>query len=237
MPLERLDRLIAVGANVSRANAQRLISSGAVLVDGVKPRSGSEKADIDVNIIAVNGREIFVKQNLYLMMNKPLGYVCSTSDPQKTVLELVPKALLRKGLFPAGRLDKYSEGMLIITDDGDFAHRMLSPKKHLPKTYEVEADGCVSDEGLAKAFETGISIGKGQRTSPAELEVTSQTTARVTIYEGMYHQIRRMFDKFGLNVIKLKRIRIGGLWLDETLKAGECRELSKKEVDSIFQIS
>ena len=237
MPLERLDKLIAMGTGLSRSEAQQLIASGAVLLDGVRVSSGKEKADIALNSIAVNGKELNVKRNIYIMMNKPVGYVCSTDDPQKTVLELVPKELFRKGLFPAGRLDKYSEGMLIITDDGDFSHRMLSPRKKLPKTYEVEVDSPLTDPKIAEAFSIGIPIEKGKKTSPAKLEITSPTSAEVTIYEGMYHQIRRMFDRFRINVVKLKRIKIGGLLLDETLEAGKCREITKKELDKIFLIN
>ncbi len=176
MPLERIDKLISLGLGVSRKDAQKLISSGAVLLDERKAASGKIKADPAHSVIKVNGQELNPKEYVYLIMNKPAGYICSTSDPQKTVMSLIPKELFRRGLFPAGRLDKYSEGMLIITDDGDFAHRILSPKHHLPKTYEVSVDRPVINGELIETFAGGVDIGKGQRSSPAVLKPLSETS-------------------------------------------------------------
>lgn len=191
----RLDRLLATAKGFSRADAKRLLAGGAVTVDGRIVRSGSEKADPDRHTVLLKGEPILFKTHLYILMNKPLGVVSSTDDPvSKTVLDLLGPALRHRGLFPAGRLDKYTEGMLIITDDGDFAHRILAPKKHLPKVYEFELDAPVVNTALVEKFSQGVYLGGGKYSSPAILEPLSESAGRVTIFEGIYHQVRRMFE-------------------------------------------
>ncbi|MEG2144900.1 MAG: pseudouridine synthase, partial [Oscillospiraceae bacterium] len=143
--------------------------------------------------------------------------------------DILPPTLKRRGLFPAGRLDKYSHGMMIITDDGVFAHRMLSPATHVPKKYYIVADAPMVNENLKKEFSKGVYLGEGKYSSPSELIIIDEFSAYVTIHEGIYHQVRRMFSHFGGEVTELKRIKIGGLDLDESLKDGESRVLTLKE--------
>lgn len=232
----RLDKLLSSAKGFSRTDAKRLLAGGAVSVDGKVIKSGSEKADPDRQTVLLNGEPIIFKAHLYILMNKPLGVVSSTDDPtSKTVLELLPPQLQRRGLFPAGRLDKYTEGMMIITDDGDFAHRIVAPKKHLPKVYEFELDAPILNEALIEKFLRGVYLGGEKYSSPAILEPFSETAGRVTIFEGIYHQVRRMFDQNGGKVIRLKRIRIGGLSLDPTLPSGDSRLLFPEELEKLFQ--
>jgi 16S rRNA pseudouridine516 synthase len=234
MALMRLDRLIASQLNLSRTDAARLLSSGAVTVDGLPARRGGERVDPQSQKIAINGRRLVWRRHLYILMNKPQGVVCSTRDPDsKTVLDLLSPELARRGLFPAGRLDKYSEGMLIITDDGALAHRMLSPKSRIPKVYEVTVDRPVVGPALIEIFSRGVDLGGGDVCSPAILEPLSPTDARVTIFEGIYHQIRRMFARQGAAVTRLVRVQIGLLPLDPALPSGGARLMTDCEVKKL----
>lgn len=233
----RLDKLLSHAAGLSRSDAKRKLSSGSVTVDGVAARNGSQKADPERQRVLLDGKPIHYQEHLYLLMNKPLGVVSSTDDPDsRTVLDLVPAPLVRRGLFPAGRLDKYSTGMLILTDDGEFAHCLVAPKKHLPKVYEVSLDAPVLTDALVREFAKGVYLGGGERSSPALLEPLSEQSARVTIYEGIYHQVRRMFDQNGAKVLSLRRVRIGGLPLDPALPEGGCRELLPAELKALFAV-
>jgi len=227
----RLDKLLAEGLGLSRADAKRLLASGAVTVEGTPVRSAAEKADPEAQRVCANGRRVELRGNVFLMMNKPLGVVSATRDAAaRTALDLVPEPLRRKGLFPAGRLDKYSEGMLLLTDDGDFAHRLLSPRSRLPKVYEVWLDAPVADAALAEVFRAGAYLGGGESASPAILEPIAPDHARVTIFEGIYHEVRRMFDQNGAHVTRLVRVQIGGLPLDPALAPGQVRELTQEEL-------
>ena len=232
----RLDKLLSAAKGLSRAEAKRLLAGGSVTVDGKVVKSGSEKADTERQAVLLKGETLAFEPHAYILMNKPLGVVSSTDDPEsQTVLELLEPALRRRGLFPAGRLDKYTEGMLIITDDGDFAHRLLAPKKHLPKVYEFALDAPILNAALVEKFARGVYLGGGKYSSPAILEPLSETAGRVTIFEGIYHQVRRMFDQNGGRVVALKRVRIGGLPLDPALKPGESRLLFAEELDNLFR--
>ncbi len=235
MAIIRLDKLLSTAKGLSRTDAKRLLAGGGVTVDGKTVRSGSDKADTAYQTVLVNGEPVAFKKQLYILMNKPLGVVSSTDDPvSRTVLDLLPPELQRKGLFPAGRLDKYTEGMLLITDDGDFAHRILAPKKHLPKVYEFMLDAPIVNAELVEKFSQGVYLGGGRYSSAALLEPFSETSGRVTIFEGIYHQVRRMFDQNGGKVIGLKRVRIGGLTLDPALPSGESRLLFAEELEKLF---
>lgn len=178
------------------------------------------------------------QRHVYLMMNKPAGVVSASRDSrEKTVVDLVPPVLSRRDLFPAGRLDRDTTGLLILTDDGELAHRMLSPKKHVYKLYEASVDGPVGAEEIEK-FAAGVALEDGTVCLPAGLTVVKQGTAwetLVEIREGKFHQVKKMFLAVGRRVLRLKRVRIGGLELDKTLKEGECRELTKEELALIFQ--
>ncbi len=228
----RLDKLLSKSLGLTRSEAKRLLSRGEVTVNGRTARSGSEIVEPGAGEVRVGGRPVLFSEHVYLLVNKPLGVVSATEDPRcKTVLDLVPRELFRKGLFPVGRLDKYSEGMMILSDDGAFAHRVLSPRSHLPKTYEVTVDAPVVDGRLAEAFAQGVDLGFGESSSPALLEPLSRVSARVTIYEGIYHEVRRMFDRFGARVTTLRRVRIGGLPMDPALAPGQVRPLTAEELE------
>ena len=175
-------------------------------------------------------KKLNVTSNIYLILNKPAGYISATEDrSQKTVLDLIDTKYSHREMFPAGRLDKDTTGMMIITDDGQFAHNILAPKKHISKTYEVEIDLPVTEE-MRQGFEKGINLNDGV-CKTAELRITGENTAIVVLTEGRYHQIKRMFGCFGAKVTKLHRIAMGELNLPTDLKEGESRELSKEELE------
>lgn len=239
--LLRLDRALSSYTAVSRSELRKKIRSGAVLVNGEPVRDETRRIDTCCDRLMLEGAPVACGP-LYLMLNKPAGYVSATSAPgEKTVLELVPASLQRKNLFPAGRLDKDTVGFLLLTDDGAFAHAILSPKRHVPKTYFVCAAGipCGGPEALACAFREGMCLSGGERCLPAEFTLLSggrdgeELKARVVLHEGMYHQIKRMFAAFGCQVTYLKREKIGTLPLDERLAEGECRPLTVEEIQLI----
>lgn len=179
--------------------------------------------------VVFDGKKINTAQFIYVMLNKPRGVVCATRDNGKTVLDLLPPELFKKGLFPVGRLDKDTTGLLLITDDGDFAHRLLSPRRHVEKTYKVTTDKPIP-KYLEEEFLKGVSFLNGRTFLPAKLEIKGDTQATVTICEGKYHQIKLMFARYGLTVTELKRTVFGGVQLDKTLKEGQSRLLTKSEL-------
>ncbi len=233
----RLDKIISDAGFASRREAAQLIKNGFVTVDGQPALTGADKADPNLSEIIVSGRRLAYRKKHYLMMNKPAGYVSATEDrSEKTVSDLLEGAYSRLDLFPAGRLDKDAEGLLILTDDGDFAHRIITPSKKVYKTYYVETDGALG-EGDETAFQKGILLKDGLLCLPAYLEIMTsgeKSTARVIIREGKYHQVKRMLASRGKSVIYLKRIAVGGLTLDEHLAPGQYREISEAEMESIF---
>ena len=233
--LERVDKLIVSQGQYSRSEVKALVSRRRVLVDGVAIRSSSEKVDPDTARIVVNGAELVFKRNVYLMLHKPQGYVSATEDKsQATVLELVPEEYRGRELFPAGRLDKDTTGLMIITDDGAMAHRILSPKKHVQKVYLVEIDVPMSLE-MVNGFAAGVELNDGV-CQEAKLEITGSHTGIVTLREGRYHQIKRMFGCFGGKVVRLHRLAMGNLFLPADLPEGECRELNEEELKLLQQI-
>ena len=233
--LERVDKLIVSQGQYSRSEVKALVSRRRVLVDGVAIRSSSEKVDPDTARIVVNGVELVFKRNVYLMLHKPQGYVSATEDKsQATVLELVPEEYRGRELFPAGRLDKDTTGLMVITDDGAMAHRILSPKKHVQKVYLVEIDVPMSPE-MVSGFAAGVELNDGV-CQEAKLEITGSHTGIVTLREGRYHQIKRMFGCFGGKVVRLHRLAMGNLFLPEDLPEGECRELNEEELKLLQQI-
>ena len=233
--LERVDKLIVSQGQYSRSEVKALVTRRRVLVDGVAIRSSSEKVDPDTARIVVNGVELVFKRNIYLMLHKPQGYVSATEDKsQATVLELVPEEYRGRELFPAGRLDKDTTGLMIITDDGAMAHRILSPKKHVQKVYLVEIDVPMSPE-MVSGFAAGVELNDGV-CQEAKLEITGSHTGIVTLREGRYHQIKRMFGCFGGKVVRLHRLAMGNLFLPEDLPEGECRELTDEELRLLQQL-
>ena len=230
---ERLDKLLCSQGLGTRKEVGKLIRGGAVQVNGAACKDPGAKVDPAWEI-TVAGRPLGYRKHLYIMMNKPAGVLSATEDRrQKTVLDLLPEDLRRRGLFPAGRLDKDTTGLLLITDDGDLAHRMLAPKKHVYKQYRALLDGPVEAEDIA-AFQEGVRWGE-ESYAPARLWTgENPAEAYVEVREGRFHQVKRMFEARGKQVLSLKRLKIGGLALDDTLQEGECRLLTEEETTQIF---
>ncbi|MBR0413441.1 MAG: 16S rRNA pseudouridine(516) synthase [Clostridia bacterium] len=226
--MERLDKIIARAFAMGRRDAKRAIKSGEVTVAG-EVCTDSE-AKVAPEQVCCRGKPAQYKEHLYLMLNKPQGVIsASESAREKTVIDLVPPQWQRKGLFPAGRLDKDTVGFVLITDDGAFAHNILSPKKHVEKTYYVKTDKPVPADLPAK-FAAGVELFDGTLCMSADLRICGEKEAVVKIKEGKYHQIKRMFRANGLTVEYLKRTAIGAVALDEMLAEGDCRELSAEEL-------
>ena len=231
--MERLDKILANTGRWSRKEVRELVRAGRVTVNGVPVHSPEEKWDPAAEF-AVDGVSVSGERMVYLMLHKPAGLVSATEDPkQPTVLELLPDHLKRVGLFPAGRLDKDTEGLLLLTNEGVLAHRLLAPRRHVDKTYFVQVEGQL-DETDVEAFSTGMTLGDGLVCMPAGLEVLGQPdTAIVTLREGKYHQIKRMLASRGKPVRYLKRLTMGPLKLDPALKRGEWRPLTEEEMAAL----
>lgn len=231
----RLDRFLSNQMNISRADAKELIKKRVVTVNGETAKLFDMKINPEADCVTADGRNVVYRKHIYIMLNKPEGVVCATRDRlTETVLELIPEELRRDGLFPAGRLDKDTEGFVLITDDGVFAHEILSPKKHVDKRYfaVLEKPARESDVEL---FASGMKIDGGDVCLPAKLEITENANeVFITLHEGMYHQIKRMATAAGNKILYLKRISMGGLELDKNLAPGECREIMHKEVKKIY---
>jgi len=230
--LERLDKIIAAQGKYSRRDVKKLVAAGRINIDGKIVNKSDIKIDTDKVKIEIDGIELKIKNKVYLILNKPKGYVSATEDRKdETVLDLVPENLFHKELFPAGRLDKDTTGLMILTNDGNFAHNILAPKKHVKKKYKVEIDIKITDE-MVEAFKKGIMLKDGICKSSG-LEILDEKIGIVTLTEGRYHQIKRMFGCFGAKVVNLHRISFGNLSLPEDLKLGECRELTEGEIKKI----
>ncbi len=235
MEVLRLDRFIANQTGLTRSEVKSLLKKGGVALNDAVVKSPDLKVNPSADTVAVNGKKIEYKKHLYIMLNKPQGVICATRDGlSQTVLELLPDSLRRQGLFPAGRLDKDTEGFVLITDDGDLAHKMLSPKSHVPKKYFVRLEHPLNGNE-DKLFKAGIILEDGTLCKPATLEYTeNMQECFVILHQGMFHQVKRMFESVDNKVIFLKRVQIGGVELDKNLKLGEVRELSDLEKSSIF---
>lgn len=235
--MERLDKIIASQGQHSRSEVKKLIKSGRITVDGVVPKSGGIKLDPQMADIRIDGVPLNYKKHIYIMLNKPQGVISASNDKtQKTVVDLVPKELFREGLFPAGRLDGDTRGFVLITDDGDFAHRILSPKNHIMKTYHATLRDELSEDDILR-FKEGLTLGDGTKCLEAHVRVLEEkdtTVAEIKICEGKYHQVKRMFASIGNKVLDLRRVKMGGLSLDEALSEGECREITNDELKLIL---
>ena len=230
--MERLDKVIGSQTNYSRKDIKDLVKKKKILVNEKIVLKSDIKVDPSIDKIIVEGVEIGFKKYVYLMLNKPKGYVSATEDKNdKTVLELVPECYRHRNLFPAGRLDKDTTGLMIITDDGDFAHNILSPKKHISKTYNVVIDIPMNEE-MVLGFKNGVNLNDGECKS-ASLEITGENAGIVVLTEGRYHQIKRMFGCFGAKVIELERIKMGNFSLPNDLELGKCREFTNDELESV----
>ena len=218
----------------SRSEIRKMIRSGRILVDGSPAGVPEMKIDRDAVHILVDGKPVNTSRFRYFLMNKPAGVLSATEDrKQDTVLDLLDETQKKLGLFPAGRLDKDTTGLLLLTNDGEFAHRVISPASGVNKVYCAVVDG-IPDQDDVDAFAEGIVLKDGLHCLPAELELTGGNTCRVTVMEGKYHQVKRMLASRGKPVLELRRVAIGGLELDGNLAEGDVRELKEEELCKIF---
>lgn len=231
MAKERIDKIIASMGRWSRREVKGLIREGLVLLNGQPAASPEEKVEAETAEIIVAGEPLRYRRFTYLMLHKPAGLLSATEDSrQRTVMELLPEDLRRRGLFPVGRLDKDTTGLLLLTDDGPLSHALLSPRRHVDKVYWARVEGTL-DAGDADALREGMTLGDGLRCLPAELEILEDgSQCRVTLREGKYHQVKRMLAARGKPVLALKRLSMGPLALDRALKPGEWRFLRPQEV-------
>ena len=230
----RLDKYLAETAQCTRSEAKTLLQKGRVTVNGAVCKKGDTQLKAG-DAVAVDGKALQYQKFVYLMLNKPAGVVSASTDKRDTtVVDLVGDAYPRRELFPAGRLDKTSTGFVLLTDDGGFAHDILAPKRHVSKTYTVVLDTPLTAE-MKAGFAQGVTLADGTELSVAEVEALTEDglTVRVTLKQGVYHQIKRMFGVYGAGVNALHRDAIGGLALDKTLEPGQWRELSDEEVEKI----
>ena len=234
MALTRLDRLLSDMGVASRSELKKIIRDGRVTVDGVPVTSPEKKLEAGACRVTLDGRELSYSRFRYYMLDKPAGLVTATEDKkQPTVLELLTPEMRRMGLFPVGRLDKDTSGLLLLTNDGDFAHRVISPKAGVEKLYHARVEGAPDQEDV-QAFAEGLTLGDGTRCLPAGLTLLGGNECLVTVMEGKYHQVKRMLASRGKPVTALRRLAIGGLRIDETLGAGGFRELDQGDLDSLF---
>ena len=233
----RLDKYItSQREDLSRSDIRRIVKAGRVCVNSIPVKLYDMKITPLKDKVTLDGEEIIYKKHIYIMLNKPQGVVCSTKDGlSPTVLSLIPPHLSRKGLFPAGRLDKDTEGFVLITDDGELAHKMLSPKNHVPKVYYVELLKNV-EENYKEKFKEGIVLKDGVKCLPSEIFFIDNQPKKclVVLHEGMFHQVKNMFIAVDNKVEFLKRIQIGGLPLNDKLCTGECLEILHKDVRKLL---
>lgn len=233
MPILRLDKYLADCGFASRKELRQIIKDGRVSVNGVPCTVAQAKIDSESDSVSLDGSVIRYEKYRYFMLNKPSGVLSATEDgKQNTVLDLLSPEHKRLGLFPVGRLDKDTTGLLLLTNDGDFAHRVISPKSNVMKRYRATTDG-VCTAADVRAFQDGIVLKDGLKCLPAKLEIADDC-CYVTVAEGKYHQVKRMLASVGKPVTALKRLSIGALCLDKSLKEGEYRELTQDELCSVF---
>lgn len=231
---QRLDKILSNFGFGSRTEIKSAVKKGLVSVDGQVTKDSGLHVDPAASVIIMNGIKLEYRKYIYLMMNKPQGVISATTDTrQRTVFDIMPEEYKCFELFPAGRLDIDTEGLVLMTNDGQLAHEILSPRKHVTKKYYARVEGRVQ-QADATAFEGGVTLDDGYKTLPAKLEILSSdlvSEIRLSIVEGKFHQVKRMFEAVGKKVIYLKRLSMGRLELDESLELGECRELAPEEVE------
>ncbi len=234
----RLDKYLCEAGRGTRTEVKRLIARGEVSVNGAVVKDAAAKIDENADAVAVSGEAVRYADYEYYMLNKPQGVISATRDKRSSkavcVTDLI-REKIRSDLFPVGRLDKDTEGLLIITNDGDMAHRLLSPKRHVDKTYYVELDGAVTNEA-AEQIMAGVDIGDDKPTLPCMINRLSDSSCFITIHEGRYHEIKRMFRTQGRTVTYLKRISMGPITLDTELEPGEYRTLTENELELLKQV-
>ena len=236
----RLDKYLVACAVGSRTEVKNFLKAGRVTVNGKKEKSAKLQINEETDEICFDGQKLEYEEFVYYMMNKPRGVISATEDPKhKTVLDLLDDYARAKEVFPVGRLDIDTHGLLLLTNDGQLAHALLSPKRHVDKTYLAQVDGIMTDEDI-ETFAKGIPL-KDFTCQPARLELVSidpeknQSQIRVTIAEGKFHQVKRMVAYCGKEVVNLKRLTMGTLTLDENLKRGEWRRLTKEELEGLLE--
>jgi len=233
---QRLDKILSNSGYGTRKEIKKLVKQGVVKVDGEVVRDSGIHVDPDTSVIEISGEELHYKEFIYIMMNKPDGVISATYDRRlPTAIDLLPDEYRHFNPFPAGRLDIDTEGLLLITNDGQLAHELLSPKKHIPKKYYALVHGEVTKDDV-DCFSQGIVLDDGYKTLPAELNILKSgaySEIELIIHEGKFHQVKRMFEAVGKKVKYLRRLEIGSLRLDESLEPGEFRELTDEELESL----
>ena len=231
----RLDKFLSEMSGWTRSEVKKIVRTGSVTVDGNEVKKPETKIDEKLSIVSVDGRQIKYNKYEYYMLNKPKGFVSATTDREhKTVVDIISSSE-KRDLFPVGRLDIDTEGLLLITNDGELAHRLLAPKNHVEKTYYVEVSGILDDVDV-DAVEKGLDIGEEKNTIPAKMEILKTdiqnniSSCYLTIHEGKFHQVKRMMKKLGKTVTYLKRVSMGSLILDSKLKKGNYRKLTEQEI-------
>ncbi|MDL5377953.1 pseudouridine synthase [Exiguobacterium mexicanum] len=234
----RIDKLLANMGYGSRKDVKILLKQGVVRVDDQPVKDAKRQVNLETERVTVQGEVVEYKPFVYLMMNKPAGVISATEDKvESTVVDLIDPSYAHYELFPVGRLDKDTTGLLLLTNDGAFNHALMSPRKHVDKVYVAEVDGEMTTDDV-RHFAEGVELEDGYTTKPAHLELISKSgrrsTVRLTLSEGKYHQVKRMIAAVGKHVERLERVQIGALELDPTLEPGAYRELSEEEVDLFF---
>lgn len=235
MGMQRLDKRLGETGRWSRKEAKELIRKGQVLVNGTPVRQPDYKLDPEKAVVTVQGEPVLWQAFCYLLLHKPAGVLTATEDrSQKTVLDLLPERYRKQGVAPVGRLDKDTTGLLLLTNDGELTHLLLSPRYHVPKVYLAETDGII-DESDVSAFSQGMTLGDGTVCLPAGLKAVAPGQCLVTLYEGKYHQVKRMLAARGKPVVALKRLSMGPLTLEKNMEEGAWRELTEQELESLRQ--
>ena len=230
--MERLDKFLCDSGAGTRSQVKLILKAGRVTVDGAVVRDNSAKIDPQRQIVCLDGEVLGGKRRMVVMLNKPAGFVTATEDSkERTVMELLPPELIAMDLKPVGRLDKATEGLLLFTNDGDLLHRLISPKKEVPKVYYARHEGTAADADVA-AFATGLTLRDGTVCLPAKLEPLGPGESLITVCEGKYHQVRRMMASRGMTVTYLERRREGSLSLGD-LPRGQARELTAEELEAL----
>ena len=230
--MERLDKYLCDSGVGTRSQVKVILKAGRVTVDGIPERDNSRKIDPSTQVVCLDGERLGGKQRMVLMLNKPAGFVTATEDPvERTVMELLPGEYRHLDLKPVGRLDKATEGLLLFTNDGDLLHRLISPKKEVPKVYYARHEGAAGTEDV-QAFTEGLTLRDGTRCLAAVLEPLGDGESLITVCEGKYHQVRRMMASRGMTVTYLERRREGTLSLGD-LPRGQVRELTAEEISQL----
>ncbi len=230
----RLDRFLTQTSELSRSQASKMIRSGSVTVNGLAVCTPDCKIDEETDEVCCSGKRCCYAKYCYYLLDKPIGVITASRDPkQPTVLDLFPQLIRKQGIFPVGRLDKDTSGMLLLTNDGEFAHRLISPRSGIDKVYSATVDGVLGQADVLR-FHNGLELADGTVCMPALLEICGESECRVMVREGKYHQVRRMLAAVGKPVKTLRRISIGGLELDPTLGPGGFRELNETELCILF---